>query len=98
MFGRLTLDAFKHEASQNGAVMSMLLGAIVLIGLISYLKRWKWLWNEWLTTVDPKKIGIMYIVVVLIMFMKGFGDAVMMRLQQVLSVGDSHGFIDTSHF
>src|SRR5437773_9198313 len=98
MFGRLTLDAFKHEASQNGAVMSMLLGTIVLIGLIFYLKRWKWLWKEWLTTVDPKRIGIMYIVVVLIMFLKGFGDALMMRLQQATAVGEAHGFLSSSHF
>ncbi len=98
MFGRLTLDAFKHESSQNGAVFSMLFGAICLIGLISYLKRWKWLWNEWLTTVDPKRIGIMYIVVVLIMFLKGFGDAIMIRLQQAMSVGDSHGFLSSTHF
>lgn len=98
MFGRLTLEAFKHESSQNGAVFSMLIGGLCLIGLIFYLKRWKWLWNEWLTTVDPKKIGIMYIIVVLIMFIKGFGDAIMMRLQQALSVGDSHGFISATHF
>jgi cytochrome o ubiquinol oxidase subunit I len=98
MFGRLTLDAFKHESSQNAAVLSMLLGGICLICLIFYLKRWKWLWNEWLTTVDPKRIGIMYIVVVLIMFLKGFADAIMMRLQQALSVGDSHGFISATHF
>ena len=98
MFGRLTLEAFKHEASQNFAVIMMLLAGIVLIGFISYLKRWKWLWNEWLTTVDPKRIGIMYIVVVLIMFFKGFADALMMRLQQALSVGDSHGFISAGHF
>lgn len=98
MFGRLTLNAFQHDASQNTAVGMMLLTGLVLIALIFYLKRWKWLWKEWLTTVDPKKIGIMYIVVVLIMFLKGFGDAVMMRLQQALSVGDSHGFISASHF
>lgn len=98
MFGRLTLEAFKHEASQNGAVFGMLLAAFGLIGLLFYLKRWKWLWREWLTTVDPKKIGIMYIGVVLIMFCKGFGDAFMMRLQQVLSVGDSQGFISATHF
>ena len=95
---RLTLDAFHHEASQNAAVFGMLLTGLVLIGLITYLKRWKWLWNEWLTTVDPKKIGIMYIVVSLIMFFKGFADALMMRLQQALSVGDAHGFISAGHF
>jgi cytochrome o ubiquinol oxidase subunit I len=98
MFGRLTLEAFKHESSQNGAVAMMLLTGIALIALISYLKRWRWLWNEWLTTVDPKRIGIMYIIVVLIMFIKGFGDAIMIRLQQILSVGESHGFISATHF
>lgn len=98
IFGKLTLEAFKHESSQNGAVFGMLLTGLGLIALLTYLKRWKWLWNEWITTVDPKRIGIMYIVVVLIMFCKGFGDAVMMRLQQVLSVGDSQGFISATHF
>lgn len=98
MFGRLTLDAFKHEDSQDFAVIMMLVAGLAIIGLIFYLKRWKWLWNEWITTVDPKKIGIMYIVVVLIMFFKGFTDALMMRLQQATSVGDSHGFISAGHF
>lgn len=98
MFGKLTLDAFKHEASQNSAVLSMLAAGIILIGIITYLGRWKWLWHEWITTVDPKRIGIMYIVVVLIMFFKGFGDAFMMRLQQALAVGDNPGFISAGHF
>lgn len=98
MFGKLTLNAFKHEASQNSAVVMMMLSGIALIGLIFYLKRWKWLWNEWFTTVDPKRIGIMYIVVVIIMFMKGFSDALMMRLQQAFSVGESHGFLSSEHF
>lgn len=98
MFGKLSIDAFKHEASQNSAVFMMTLSGIALIGLIFYLKRWKWLWHEWLTTVDPKRIGIMYIAVALIMFLKGFADALMMRLQQALSVGESHGFISAGHF
>ena len=76
----------------------MLFTGIGIIALISYFKRWKWLWNEWLTTVDPKRIGIMYIVVVFMMFFKGFADALMMRLQQALSVGDAHGFISAGHF
>lgn len=98
MFGRLTLEAFKHESSQNGAVAGMIFTGIALVALLFYLKRWKWLWNEWLTTVDPKRIGIMYIAVVLIMFCKGFADALMMRLQQALSVGDAQGFISAGHF
>jgi len=98
MFGRLNLDAFKHESSQNIAVIGMVLGGIAIIGILFYLKRWKWLWNEWLTTVDPKRIGVMYIIVALLMFFKGFADALMMRLQQALSVGDAHGFISPGHF
>lgn len=98
MFGRLTLEAFKHESSQNSAVFGMLSMGLALLLLITYFKWWRWLWNEWFTTVDPKRIGVMYIIVVLIMFAKGFADAVMMRLQQVLSVGDSHGFLSSTHF
>lgn len=98
LFGRLSLDALNHEASQNIAVAMMFLGGVLLLALLFYLKRWKWLWKEWLTTVDPKRIGIMYIAVVLMMFLKGFTDAVMMRLQQALSVGDSQGFLSSDHF
>jgi cytochrome o ubiquinol oxidase subunit I len=98
MFGRLTFDAFQHDASQNFAVLMMVVTGIGLLALITYLKRWKWLWNEWLISVDPKRIGIMYIVVALLMFFKGFTDALMMRLQQALSVGDSQGIISAGHF
>lgn len=98
MFGRLTLEAFQHEASQNIAVFSMTIGGIAIIGLLTYLKRWKWLWEEWLTTVDPKRIGILYIAMVVMMFFKGFADAIMMRLQQAISVGDAHGFLSAGHY
>jgi cytochrome o ubiquinol oxidase subunit I len=98
MFGRLQWEDFQHEASQTFAVIGMLFTGLGLIGILFYLKRWKWLWNEWLTTVDHKKIGIMYIMVALLMFFKGFADALMIRLQQALSVGDSHGFISAGHF
>lgn len=98
MFGRLTLDAFHHEPSQNFAVLMMLLSGLGILGAISYYKWWKYLWEEWLTSVDPKRIGLMYIIVALLMFFKGFMDALMMRLQQALSVGESHGFISAGHF
>ncbi len=98
MFGKLTLDAFKHDFVQSAAVVSMVLGAIAVIGLLFYLKRWKWLWKEWLTTLDPKKIGVMYLIVVTLMLLKGFADAVMMRAQQLLSVGESHGYLGAEHY
>jgi cytochrome o ubiquinol oxidase subunit 1 len=97
MFGKLTLEAFKHDAVQNMAVINMVFGALALIVLITYMKKWKWLWNEWITTVDHKRIGIMYIVVVIAMFLKGFADAIMMRIQQAVSV-DAPSFLSSTHF
>lgn len=96
-FGRLTLDAFKHDASQTGAVIGSVLIFLAIIALLTYTKRWKWLWNEWLTSVDPKKIGIMYLIVVMLMFLKGFADAMMMRIQQAISVGEP-AFVTSGHF
>lgn len=97
--GSLTLEAFKHDTTQNVAVLSMLFTAIAVLALITYFGRWKWLWREWITTVDHKKIGIMYIAVVLIMFLKGFADAFMMRIQQAFAVGsDANGIISATHF
>jgi cytochrome o ubiquinol oxidase subunit 1 len=98
MFGRLTLEAFKHDPIQMGAVVSMILSGFGLIGLLSYFKLWKTLWRDWITTVDPKRIGIMYVIVVLVMFLKGFSDAIMIRVQQALSVGDLHGILSAGHF
>lgn len=98
MFGNLTLEAFQHDTLQNMAVLGGAVNGLILFALITYFKKWKWLWNEWITTLDPKKIGVMYIVVVLIMFLKGFADALMMRLQQATAVGEAHGLLHSTHF
>lgn len=98
MFGRLTLDAFKHDLIITGANISALVALLAVIALLTYQKKWKWLWKEWLTSLDPKKIGVMYFVVVAVMLFKGIFDAGMMRLQQVWSVGGSEGYLTPSHF
>jgi len=98
MFSRLTWEAFQHDMVQNTAVYSGLFTGLLLLALITYLRRWKWLWSEWITTTDHKKIGIMYIAVVIVMFLKGFADAMMMRLQQATAVGESEGFLHATHF
>lgn len=98
MFGRLTWHAFIHDFVQNAAVFSgVILGAIIFIAL-TYYKKWKWLWNEWITSQDPKRIGIMYLIVVFIMLFKGLVDAWMMRIQQYMAVGDSQGYLTADHF
>lgn len=98
MFGRLTLEAFRHDWIEYGAGVSMVLGAFFFIALLTYTKKWKWLWTEWLTSVDHKKIGMMYLIVSGIMLFKGLFDAVMIRAQQVMAVGDSMGYLTASHF
>src|ERR1700722_16113164 len=92
MLGNLTLDALKHDLVQTVGVMIILISGIAVITLLSYFHRWKWLWKEWLTSLDPKKIGVMYIIVAAIMLFKGVSDAVLMRIQQVVSVADSASF------
>lgn len=95
--GRLNLQAIQHESIVMGAQVSMVVIAISIVVLLFYFKKWGWLWREWLTAVDHKKIGIMYIIVALVMLLRGFSDAMMMRAQQAMASGNN-GFIDADHF
>jgi cytochrome o ubiquinol oxidase subunit 1 len=98
MLGKLNLDAFVNGPIVLMGQLSMVFGALTVVILLTYTKRWKWLWKEWLTSLDPKKIGVMYIIVALIMLLRGAVDAGMMRAQQALSAGSSHGFLTSDHF
>lgn len=98
MFGKLTLDAFQHDFVQTGGIITMLIASLAVLGALFYFKRWTWLWKEWLTTLDPKKIGVMYMIVALLMLFKGIVDALLVRTQQALSVGDAHGIVTSDHF
>lgn len=98
VLGRLNLEAFQHDLIVTGAQVSFILIGIGVFALLTYFKSWKWLWRNWLTSLDPKKIGVMYIVVALLMLLRGAADAGMMRAQQALSTGDSHGFLHSEHF
>src|SRR3990167_11269875 len=98
MFGNLTLSALPHEPIVVGAAFFMGVVALSVIGALFYFKKWKWLWSEWLTSVDHKKIGIMYIILALIMLLRGLIDAVMMRLQQVMASNGSMGYLPPGHY
>ena len=100
MLGRLNLDAFMHDPIQTGGQVSLvLIGLAAIVGL-TYFKKWGWLWKNWLTSLDPKKIGIMYLLVAVAMLLRGVADAGMMRAQQAMGAtnGGSAGFLDASHF
>lgn len=98
LLGRLSWQDLQHDLIVTGAQISMILGVITVAGLLFYFKRWKWLWNNWLTTVDPKKIGVMYLIAATMMLVKGAVDAGMMRAQQALASGASDGFLTADHF
>ena len=67
-----------------GAQISIALTSIAIVFVLTYFKKWKWLWKEWLTSVDHKKLGIMYILAAVIMFFRGVVDGLMMRAQLAL--------------
>jgi len=98
MLGKLDWSAFNHGLIVLGGQLTMVLALVVVAGVLTYTRRWKWLWKEWLTSLDPKKIGVMYIIVALLMLLRGAVDAGMMRAQQALSAGSSHGFLSSDHF
>lgn len=99
IFGRLTWsNLFPSVLVTQTAVVSMGLGLVAVVALVTYLRRWRWLWNEWLTTVDPKRIGVMYIIVAVLMLVRGGVDVILMRAQQVTSVGAAAGVVPTSTF
>ncbi|VWM15926.1 cytochrome o ubiquinol oxidase subunit I [Burkholderia lata] len=98
MFGKLTLSAIPFDQPiimGAGAFMGL-----VVLGILAALTisgRWKWLWTQWLTTVDHKKLGVMYIIVALIMLLRGFADAIMMRMQLALSY-NGPGYLPPHHY
>ena len=99
VFGRLTWEAIPyHEPILLATFAVVAIGGLSLIGALTYLRAWGYLWREWFTSIDHKKIGIMYVVLGIVMLLRGFADAVMMRLQQSVSFGDSLGYLPPHHY
>ena len=99
LFGRLSLNSFPyHEPIVVATFFAVMLGGIALVAALSYFKLWGYLWREWLTTVDHKRIGIMYMILGLIMLLRGFADAIMMRAQQAIAFNGSEGYLNAHHY
>ncbi len=99
MLGKLSLDALPLDQPViMGAFGFMGLVAFSVLAALTYFGRWKWLWTEWLTTVDHKKIGVMYIILALVMLLRGFSDAIMMRTQLALAHGGAVGYLPPEHY
>ncbi len=99
IFGRLSWEAIPfHDPILMGTFVMVCLGGIAVLAAITYFKWWGPLWNDWFTSIDHKKIGIMYIVLGLVMLLRGFADAIMMRAQQSIAFGDNAGFLPPHHY
>ncbi|MET0719954.1 MAG: cytochrome o ubiquinol oxidase subunit I [Tardiphaga sp.] len=99
IFGRLTLESFPlHEPILLVTFIGVMLGGIALVGALTYFRLWGYLWKEWFTSVDHKKIGIMYCILGLVMLLRGFADALMMRAQQAMAFGANEGFLPAHHY
>lgn len=98
LWGRLSLDELPHDAIMAGGAVTVVGAVLSVAVLLTVTKRWKWLWKEWLTSVDPKKIGVMYIILSGLMLLRGLADVIMMRAQQALASGDAHGILSADHF
>jgi cytochrome o ubiquinol oxidase subunit 1 len=99
VFGRLTLESLPlHEPILIVTFCGVAFGGLALLAVLTYFRVWGYLWREWLTSVDHKRIGVMYIVLGLIMLLRGFSDAIMMRSQQAIAFGDSQGYLPAHHY
>jgi len=99
LFGRLSLESVPYH--EPILVWTFVVVAIIgggLFAAITYYKKWGYLWNEWFTSIDHKKIGIMYMILGVVMLLRGFSDAIMMRIQQAIAFGDNMGYLPPHHY
>ena len=99
MFGKLTWSALPlSQPIETAAGASVVLTILGLLALITFKGWWPTLWRDWITSVDHKRIGIMYMALGLVMLLRGFIDALMMRSQLALAAGGAQGFLPPEHY
>ncbi|MEN3211626.1 cytochrome o ubiquinol oxidase subunit I [Methylorubrum populi] len=99
LLGRLTLEDIPfHEPILQVTFAGVAIGGIAVLAAITYFRFWGPLWRDWLTSVDHKKIGIMYVVLALVMLLRGFADALLMRSQQAIAFGANEGYLPPHHY
>jgi cytochrome o ubiquinol oxidase subunit 1 len=99
LLGNLTLNAIPyHSAIIMAAGVFMVVVFVGVLSLITFYRQWSYVWNDWVTTVDHKKIGIMYMMLATVMLLRGFSDVVLMRSQQAIAAGSNPGFLPPEHY
>ena len=99
ILGRLSWEAVPyHEPILIATFAMVVLGGVAVLAGLTKFRLWTPLWRDWITSIDHKKIGIMYMVLGLVMLLRGFADALMMRAQQAVAFGDNPGFLPPHHY
>ncbi|GGE77568.1 cytochrome o ubiquinol oxidase subunit I [Massilia psychrophila] len=99
LFGRLSWDAIPlHDPILLATFAMVAIGGAAMLGALTRFRLWGPLWRDWITSIDHKKIGIMYMILGLVMLMRGFADALMMRAQQAMAFGGNSGFLPPDHY
>jgi len=98
MLGKLSLNSLPHDPIVLASLVGAAIAGLAVVGAITKFKLWGYLWKEWFTSVDHKKIGAMYLIVAFVMLLRGFSDAIMMRAQQAFAAGGAEGYLPPHHF
>jgi cytochrome o ubiquinol oxidase subunit I len=99
MLGRLTWAAIPfNEPLPLISMAAVLIVIFAVLALITVKGWWPYLWREWITSVDHKRIGVMYVVLGLVMLLRGYSDAIMMRTQQAIAIGHAQGYLPPDHY
>ncbi|MFL6722218.1 MAG: cbb3-type cytochrome c oxidase subunit I [Sphingomonas sp.] len=99
IFGRLSWSAIPFQEPIPLITSIVVIVALSAVAIwITKVKAWPFLWHEYITSTDHKRIGIMYIVLGLVMLVRGFADAIMMRAHQFLAVGQGQGYLTPEHY
>jgi cytochrome o ubiquinol oxidase subunit 1 len=99
VFGRFNMDALPiHEPILVATFVVVAIAGVSILGALTYFRLWGYLWSEWFTSVDHKRIGVMYIFLGIVMLLRGFSDAILMRSQQAIAFGHNQGYLPAHHY
>src|SRR6202041_324172 len=99
MLGKLSWQAFPFDQPiPMAASLLIIVGMLAVLSLITWKGWWPYLWREWLTSVDHKRIGVMYVLLALVLLLRGFIDAIMMRSQLAIAAGGAQGYLPPEHY
>src|SRR6202453_4685082 len=99
MLGKLSWAAIPFDQPiPMAACLFIVVGVLGVLGLVTAKGWWPYLWREWITSVDHKRIGVMYILLALLMLVRGFSDAMLMRSQLALAAGHAQGYLPPEHY